>query len=293
VGDRRHAAMREQLLRLALAAVVAAALWPALAPGQGAPIPLLPPTITTPATPYQPAPAAPYPVAPPAPAPYQPAPAAPPYQSAPPPPAPYQSAPAGQDQSTPSYQEAPAAPPPEQPAPIIATPLAPPPSPAPQSPNATPTAPTASAPPPSAPTGSAPPPPAAGASSPSAQAPGQQAETTPLEQPAGPEAAPPQYPNAWVPETEARLVVLNKIDSLHKDLTVKVGESASYGALTITVQSCLVRPPSQPGDATAFLVISDSQKDEPGFRGWSLADEPWLSTLQNPVYDVWVVGCQS
>jgi hypothetical protein len=290
VGDRRHAPMREQLLRLALAAVVVVVLWPDLAPGQGAPIPLLPPTVTTPATPYQPAPV-----------PYQPAPAAPPYQSAPPPPVPYQSAPAGQDQSTQSYQEAPAAPPPEQLAPIIATPLAPPPSPAPQSPNATPTAPTASAPPPSAPTGSAPPastagassPAAPGASAPPAQASGQEGQTNPPEQPVGPEAAPPQYPNAWVPETEARLVVLNKIDSLRKDLTVKVGQSASYGALTITVQSCLVRPPSQPGDATAFLVISDSQKDEPGFRGWSLADEPWLSTLQNPVYDVWVVGCQS
>ena len=95
-----------------------------------------------------------------------------------------------------------------------------------------------------------------------------------------------------MPETTARLLVLDKIDSLSKDLTVKVGESAIYGALTISVQSCLVRPPNQPADATAFLVIDDSHKDEPGVRGWTLANEPWLSMLQNPVYDVWVVGCQ-
>ncbi len=95
-----------------------------------------------------------------------------------------------------------------------------------------------------------------------------------------------------MPETTARLLVLNKIDSLSEDLTVKVGESASYGALTITVQSCLVRPPDQPANATAFLVINDTHKDEPGFRGWTMANEPSLSMLQNPVYDVWVVGCQ-
>jgi len=87
-------------------------------------------------------------------------------------------------------------------------------------------------------------------------------------------------------------VVLDKIDSLSKDLTVAVGQSATYGALTITVQSCMVRPRDQPANATAFLVINDSHTDEPGFRGWTLKNEPWLSMLQNPVYDVWVMGCE-
>jgi hypothetical protein len=86
--------------------------------------------------------------------------------------------------------------------------------------------------------------------------------------------------------------VLDKIDSLTRELTVKVGQLATYGALTIGVQACVVRPPDQPADSAAFLVISDSHKDEPGFRGWSLANEPWLSMLQNPIYDVRVIGCE-
>jgi hypothetical protein len=94
-----------------------------------------------------------------------------------------------------------------------------------------------------------------------------------------------------VPESAVRLLVLNKVDSVTKDLTVKVGQSATYGALTISVQSCLVRPPDQPADATAYLVISDSNKNQPGFQGWTLANEPWLSMLQNPVYDVRITGC--
>lgn len=127
---------------------------------------------------------------------------------------------------------------------------------------------------------------------PAPQTPAQAAQTPTPEQPATAQSAPPPYPNDWVPAKAARLVVLDKIDSLSKDMTVNVGQSASYGALTITVQSCMVRPPNQPANATAFLVVGDSHKDEPGFRGWTLANKPWLSMLQNPVYDVWVIGCQ-
>jgi hypothetical protein len=94
-----------------------------------------------------------------------------------------------------------------------------------------------------------------------------------------------------VPGGAARLQVLDKIDSTSKDLTVPVGQSTTYGALTIGVQSCVVRPPDQPPDAAAYLVITDSHKDEPGFTGWSLANEPWVSMLQNPIYDVTVMGC--
>ncbi len=103
--------------------------------------------------------------------------------------------------------------------------------------------------------------------------------------------SPPRYPNTWIPQASVHIQVLDKIDALAKDLSVKVGQSVSYGALTIGVQSCVVRPPDQPADAAAFLVITDSHKGEPGFRGWSLAHEPWLSMLQNPIYDVRVVGC--
>ncbi len=101
----------------------------------------------------------------------------------------------------------------------------------------------------------------------------------------------PQWPNQWVPGGAARIQVLNKIDAIAKELSIPVGQSATYGALTIGVQSCVVRPPSQPSDAAAYLVITDSHKNEPGFTGWSLANEPWLSMLQNPIYDVTVVGC--
>lgn len=109
--------------------------------------------------------------------------------------------------------------------------------------------------------------------------------------PAAPDDTAPQWPNQWVPGGAARIQVLDKIDAIAKEFTVPVGQSTTFGALTIAVRSCLVRPPDQPPDAAAYLVITDSHKDEPGFTGWTLANEPWVSMLQNPIYDVTVMGC--
>jgi hypothetical protein len=177
------------------------------------------------------------------------------------------------------------------PAPIEATPL-PPPSGAPAAPQATaPAAPPAEAQAPgaSAAQGRAPAP-SAPANEAQGPAPGGNQAAAP---PAAPEQQPmvSQWPNKWVPQTSAVIRVLNKVDAISRDVTVNVGQTADVGSLSIKVQACVARPPDQPADAAAFLVISDGHKDEAGFQGWSLADEPWVSMLQNPVYNVRVVGC--
>ena len=121
------------------------------------------------------------------------------------------------------------------------------------------------------------------------------AQTVPAPAPpsSGPDfpPAPPQWPDRWSPEPQATLVVLNKIDAVSRQMTVPVGQRTGFQSLTVQVDACVVRPPDQPADAAAFLDISDSDANEPGFRGWTLANEPWVSMLQNPVYDVRVVGC--
>jgi hypothetical protein len=115
------------------------------------------------------------------------------------------------------------------------------------------------------------------------------------QEPAAPVAADPQaVPTepGWTPQNAAVLRALNKIDATTSVLTIKVGASTQFGSLTIGVQSCVVRPPRTVPDAAAYVVISDAHADEPGFRGWILANEPWLSMLQHPVYDVRIVGCR-
>ena len=107
-----------------------------------------------------------------------------------------------------------------------------------------------------------------------------------------PSAPQPQQP-AWLPQGSAQVQVLDKVNAQSAVLTVKVGQEAQFGSLTIQVQACNVHPPDQPQDSAAFLTITDSHSDAPGFSGWMLADNPSLSMLQHPIYDVRVVGCKA
>ena len=104
------------------------------------------------------------------------------------------------------------------------------------------------------------------------------------------EQAEPPAPT-WLPQAAAVLILLDKISAQPRTVTVKVGESTAFGALTIAVRACDVRPPDVPADAAALLEITDRNPGMPGFNGWLLAHEPAASMLQHPVYDVRLAGC--
>ncbi len=87
------------------------------------------------------------------------------------------------------------------------------------------------------------------------------------------------------------LQALDKVNAQATTLPVKVGQTATFGSLSITLQACVVRPPDMPQDAAAFLTIVDSHPDQPGFKGWMLKSDPSLSMLEHPLYDIRVAGC--
>jgi hypothetical protein len=120
---------------------------------------------------------------------------------------------------------------------------------------------------------------------------------TVMQAPAQPQEATPSTPQPmhfmWVPQGSAQLQVLDKVNAQNSVLTVKVGQQAQFGSLNIQVQACDTHPPNQPQDSAAYVTITDSHADAPGFRGWMLANDPSLSMLEHPVYDVRVVGCKA
>jgi len=113
---------------------------------------------------------------------------------------------------------------------------------------------------------------------------------SPQDQP-GVDAAPPRWPNQWVASGSARIQALDKVNAQTTTLTVKVGQPATFGSLTIAVKACMIHPPNQPADAAAYLDVTDSHSDGPRFDGWMLANEPSVSMMQNPIYDLRVAGC--
>jgi hypothetical protein len=101
----------------------------------------------------------------------------------------------------------------------------------------------------------------------------------------------PPLPNIWLPRGSAELQMLDKVNAQTATMTVKLGQSVQYGSLTIMLKACDVRPPDQPADAAAFLVITDNHPEGSGFTGWMVRDDPSLSMLEHPLYDVRVVSC--
>jgi hypothetical protein len=98
---------------------------------------------------------------------------------------------------------------------------------------------------------------------------------------------------SWDAKPYAEVQALDKVNARRALLVVKAGDTATFGSLSIQVQSCVVRPPNQAKDAAAFLVIHDSHEGEPGFAGWMFASAPSVSMLEHPIYDVRVTGCRS
>jgi hypothetical protein len=121
---------------------------------------------------------------------------------------------------------------------------------------------------------------------------------SPVDQaPAAPQGTAPTAPQpvqqTWVPQGGVQLQVLDKANAQNAVLTVKVGQEAQFGSLKIQVQDCKIHLPDQPQDSAAYLTITDSHGDAPGFRGWMLANTPSVSMLEHPIYDVRVVGCNA
>jgi hypothetical protein len=100
-----------------------------------------------------------------------------------------------------------------------------------------------------------------------------------------------ERPNTWLPADVVKLQALDKVNAQTATLTLKVGASTTFGSLTITAKACMIRPTDQPADAAAFLAVTDSHPDSPGFNGWMLQDEPSVSMMEHPIYDLRVTGC--
>ena len=96
----------------------------------------------------------------------------------------------------------------------------------------------------------------------------------------------------WVARSITDIQALDKVYARSTTLSLRVGEAAKFGTLTIVAGACQVRPPDQAADATAFLTITDGTSGTPVFRGWMFATNPALAMLEHPIYDIRVTGCR-
>jgi len=92
----------------------------------------------------------------------------------------------------------------------------------------------------------------------------------------------------------ADLQGLDKVTARTRRFSVPVGQSTTFGTLSITVGDCLVNTPDASPESTAYLTIVDHKPGQPEqklFAGWMFASTPSLSALDDGVYDVRVLAC--
>lgn len=89
---------------------------------------------------------------------------------------------------------------------------------------------------------------------------------------------------------------LDKVAAKAERFLAPVGVPMHFGTLDVTVRACAKTPPEEKPEAAAYLEINESrQGTQPVvlFRGWMYASSPSLSGLEHPVYDLWLLDCQS
>jgi hypothetical protein len=88
---------------------------------------------------------------------------------------------------------------------------------------------------------------------------------------------------------------LDKITGRITNFDVYIDETVQFGALQITPRVCYTRPPTEPQRTSVFLEV-DQVSLKGGtqrvFTGWMFADSPALNSIDNPVYDIWLVDCK-
>lgn len=94
---------------------------------------------------------------------------------------------------------------------------------------------------------------------------------------------------------------LDKVGGRVNTFTGKVGAPLTFGTLEIVARTCVTHPPEEPPENAAFLEIFQMQDGSAAaakekkkiFSGWMFGSSPALSALDHPVYDVWVLRCES
>lgn len=92
----------------------------------------------------------------------------------------------------------------------------------------------------------------------------------------------------------AHLQSLDKISARTMTFEANVGSTVKFGPLYIKIQACRKAPPIEQPEAAAFLQIWEAPEKGDSkwvFSGWMFASSPSLSSMDHPVYDVWVLDC--
>ena len=93
------------------------------------------------------------------------------------------------------------------------------------------------------------------------------------------------------------LTALNKITAKTSFIKIAIGDKKFFGSLEIKGLKCQFIEESNLSDIIAYVQVKDlSEKDNDRvflFNGWTFASSPTLQSIDHPVYDLWITGCEN
>ena len=93
------------------------------------------------------------------------------------------------------------------------------------------------------------------------------------------------------------LKALDKITAKTSSLRIAIGDKKIFGSLEIKALKCQLFEGVNSSDTVAYLQVKDlSIKDNDRvflFNGWTFASSPTLKSIDHPIYDLWITGCEN
>ena len=90
---------------------------------------------------------------------------------------------------------------------------------------------------------------------------------------------------------------LDKITAKTSAIRLGIGEKKFFGSLEIKALKCQLSENNDFIDTVAYLQVKDlSAKNNNQvflFNGWTFASSPTLQSIDHPVYDLWITGCEN
>jgi hypothetical protein len=92
-------------------------------------------------------------------------------------------------------------------------------------------------------------------------------------------------------ESFATISLLNKITAEVKTINIRLKENYRYEELKIYAIDCYNSKPLEKAETAVYLNIYSEKSMKKIFNGWMIKSLPSISSMEHPIYDLWVDDC--
>tara|TARA_B100001123_G_C15050345_1_gene923328 strand:- start:43 stop:570 length:528 start_codon:yes stop_codon:yes gene_type:complete len=93
------------------------------------------------------------------------------------------------------------------------------------------------------------------------------------------------------------LRALDKITAKTSNIQIEMGDKKFFGPLEIKALKCQHFEGENSSDTVAYIQVKDISINDNErvflFNGWTFASSPTLQSMDHPVYDLWITGCEN